>query len=75
MFVIYRVVEFVVCNMKKVVARQDDSCHWYVISMEMQEQFTNLLYLDDEYSEFEEKFSKYRTGGSINNVQLYAEIE
>lgn len=61
--------------LQKVIACQDDSCHWYVIPAGMYDQFRILL--DDEEHEqvFEEKFSKYRTNGNLNNVQLWAEIK
>lgn len=62
-------------NLKKVVALQDDSCHWYVIPMEMLGEFR---YLEeggeDTEEEFIEKFSQYMTGGDLNIIQLYAEI-
>lgn len=62
--------------LRKVKAVRDDSAHWYIIPSEKAEEFNKLLdETDDEYTEFEEKFSKYRTGGDVNNVQLYAEIE
>lgn len=68
--------------MKKVKALQDESGHWYVIPAEMGEEFYKLmnnhgkqpaLWYEFE-EEFIEKFDKYRTGGDLNLVQLYAEI-
>jgi hypothetical protein len=65
-------------------AVQDESGHWYVIPVSMVQDFYSarnemilegisevLINLEDE---FEEKFCKYRTGGDLNNVQLYAKI-
>jgi len=70
--------------MIKVVAVRDDSSHWYVIPLEMKEEFFKLqekLRSDDypnrydDEDEFIEKFSKYMTGGDLNNIQLYADIK
>lgn len=76
-------------NLKKVVAVQDDGSNWYVIPSELKEEFRKLdewifnayhnvdipeNVLIDLESKFTEKFSKYRTGGDLNNIQLYAEI-
>lgn len=66
-------------NLQKVVAIQDDSSHWYVIPAEMRKEFRRLEELasndnDDALNEFIEKFNKYRTGGDLNNIQLYAKI-
>lgn len=68
--------------MQKVIAAQDDSSHWYVFPAEMNDEWNkmnNELYDSDFEDEdliqkFEEKFSKYRTGGDLNNKQLYAEL-
>ena len=63
--------------MIKVKAVSDESGHWYVIPN----------YLDDEFDKdvqdadfgdsggFDDKYGKYRTGGALNNIQLYAEID
>ncbi len=62
--------------MTPVKVLQDDSFHWYIIPNELAEQF----YKDNENEgmadsgEFDEKYGKYRTGGSPNLIQLYAEI-
>ena len=70
--------------MIKVRATQDDSGHWYVIPEELSEEFYKLLekvYSDDyphrydDEEKFESKFSGYRTGGDLNNIQLYAELK
>lgn len=55
---------------------QDETGDWYVIPMSLKDSF--LAYdeqaLENDYDlqdEFEDKFGKYRTGGDLNNVQLY----
>ncbi len=64
-------------NLQKVVAIQDNDSHWYVIPDFKRGMFRHLLSLaetKDDYDEFEDAFSQYRTGGDLNNTQLYAEI-
>lgn len=68
---------------QKVIAIQDDSCHWYVIPAEMQSKFRELeeqmgsdnqnVY-DRASTEFDELFGHCRTGGDLNNIQLYADL-
>jgi len=66
-------------NLIKVKAVQDDDSHWYIIPNEEVDDFFGVLeniqqdYLDAE-DYFEERFSKYRTGGGPNNIQLYADL-
>ena len=66
-------------NLKKVAAVQCDG-DWYVIPVEMKDEFSRLSELAeisenyDEQDEFNDKFGKYATGGDLNNTQLYAEI-
>jgi hypothetical protein len=62
---------------QKVRAVRDDSSHWYVIPEEQAEAFyhdidtsRSLKFLD-----FDERWGKYRTGGDVNNVQLYADLD
>lgn len=62
--------------MKAVKATQDESGHWYVIPNELYDEF-----IQDEQNEdmidngwFDDKWGKYRTGGDLNLIQLYAEI-
>ncbi len=61
--------------MKAVKVVQDESSHWYIMPNELAEEFHALASAIDytalDEKIFEEKFSKYRTGGDINNVQLY----
>lgn len=64
--------------LQKVIAVQDDDCHWYVIPAWMENEFHMLEELgfeEDDHSEFEATFSKYRTGGDLNLVQLYADFD
>jgi len=62
--------------MQKVKAIQDESGHWYVIPNDLLNQFLNDE-LDEsmiDSGEFDDKWGKYRTGGDLNLIQLYAEI-
>ena len=63
-------------TLRKVKAVQDDSCHWYVLPIELVDDFYKEL--SDEFlvdsGLFDERFGKYRTGGDLNNIQLFAEI-
>ena len=63
--------------MQKVKAVTDDSGHWYIIPNELYEEFRK-DYMDDFYGScvvpFDDKWGKYRTGGDLNLVQLWAEI-
>lgn len=63
---------------QKVIAVQDDSGHWYVIPAELESEFNKLVDCDeDDYdlqNEFMERFDQYRTGGDLNNTQLYADL-
>lgn len=54
-----------------VVSTKDDSGHLYIIPNELAKEFNDLCYEEDKYKEFEDKFSKYKTGGSLSNYQLY----
>ena len=62
--------------MQKVVARQDDSGHWFVMPNELEDDFDNDLDNEDfvDSGGFDEKYGKYMTGGALNLVQLYAEL-
>jgi hypothetical protein len=71
--------------MKKVIAVQDDSCHWYVIPARLKSKWNELTEImessssdSEEYdlaeSEFIMMFDSYRTGGDLNNIQLYAKL-
>jgi hypothetical protein len=63
--------------MQKAKAVQDDSCHWYVMPNEMVESFYKDM-CDEDYvdsGKFDEKYGMYRTGGDLNNIQLYTEFK
>ena len=67
-------------NLIKVKAVQDMDCHWYVMPEELYNEFNDMNWLDEEdfvqvSSEFEDKFSIYRTGWDLNNIQLYADLD
>jgi len=63
-------------NLKKVKAVKDDDGHWYVIPNDMLSEFykelENTEFVDS--GEFDNKYGNYRTGGDLNNVQLFADI-
>lgn len=67
--------------MIKVTALKDESGHWYLVPSELKKDFYILLdkaSTEDSLQyeaekEFIDKFSKYMTGGDINNIQLYIE--
>jgi hypothetical protein len=65
--------------MEKVYCTKDESGHWYIIPLELKSKFIELLERSEYEWEIIEKefyslFGKYRTGGDLNNVQLYAEL-
>lgn len=63
-------------NLTKVHAIRDDDGHWYVIPVELTVEFHNLLNgCERTEDEFIGKFSRYMTGGDLNNIQLYAELK
>jgi hypothetical protein len=63
-------------TLQLVKAVEDDSGHWYVIPNRLLDEF----YKDGENEEFvdsgdfDNKYGKYRTGGDLNLIQLYAAI-
>lgn len=59
-------------NLQKVKALQDESGHWYVIPIELVEEFYK--FIEDE-NNYDSKWDKYMTGGDLNCIQLWAEIE
>lgn len=67
-------------KLQKVHVTQDESGHWYVIPVDLKEEFLDRLNVLMEENDpdleqgFDEKFGKYRTGGDLNLVQLYAEV-
>lgn len=64
-------------KIQKVKAVQDESCHWYVTP----EKLLPFFHIDEEdfsmidSGQFDNKWGKYRTGGDLNLVQLYAVID
>lgn len=63
-------------KIKKVKALKDESGHWYVIPNDLVQSFSK-----DEQDEdfvdsggFDDKYGRYRTGGDLNLIQLYAII-
>ena len=64
-------------SIQKVKAVTDDGGHWYVIPDELNDEFNKDLY-NEEMSDsglFDDKYHKYRTGGGLNNIQLWAELK
>jgi hypothetical protein len=68
--------------LQTVKAAQDEAGHWYVIPNNLYDRFRELHntaidynspYQEQAQTEFIDEFHKYRTGGDLNNVQLYAE--
>lgn len=62
--------------MKKVKATQDESGHWYIIPNDLYEEFS--LDMENEEmgdsGEFDDKWGHYATGGSLNLIQLWADV-
>lgn len=63
-------------TLQKVKAIQDESSHWYVIPEELLPSFRIDEQDEDmiDSGRFDDKWGKYRTGGDLNLVQLWAEI-
>jgi len=63
--------------MEKVRIVQDESSHWYIIPNKKLEDFyedsVNIEMCDN--GNFDRKWAQYATGGSPNNIQLYANLE
>lgn len=63
-----------------VKAVQDDSSHWYLIPNDEIAEWCRLWNLwyntgdDDIIEQIGDKYDKYRTGGDLNNTQLYIEL-
>jgi hypothetical protein len=62
--------------MEKVKAVQDDSSHWYVLPINLVSEFYEDLQDEDfvDGGKFDDKYGKYKTGGDLNLIQLYAEL-
>ncbi len=61
-------------KLERVAVVKDESSHWYVIPIELEDLFYDLGSDDATEDEFDTEFRKYRTGGSPNRVALYARI-
>jgi len=57
----------------KVNAVRDDGGHWYIIPNELVSDFYKDAENDDfiDSGEFNSKYGEFRTGGDLNNEQLY----
>ena len=70
-------------NIKPAKAVSDGDGHWYLIPEDMYGDWQTLLnkMFEEEYdnmdtiNEFDALFSKYATGGDLNNTQLYAKFD
>lgn len=63
-------------KIQKVKAIKDESGHWYVIPNDLVSTFRKDEQDEDfvDSGEFDNKYGKYRTGGDLNLVQLWAEL-
>lgn len=64
-------------TLQPVEVHQDNDGHWYVLPKEKVDRFHFLLEeaeRTDDHNDFIDEFSEYMTGGSINLIQLYAEL-
>ena len=71
-------------NVQPVKVLRDNDSHWYVIPTVKYERWIELVHMVSKasteeqeqrvYDKFEEEFGKYRTGGDLNNIQLFAQI-
>jgi hypothetical protein len=67
--------------MKAIRALEDGDGHWYLVPNELSSKFSELSNKIDEdgedffpaLEEFEKLFNEFRTGGDLNNTQLYIE--
>ena len=63
-------------QMQKVKAVRDDAMHWHIIPIDKVQEFFKDLGDKDMVDSglFDDKWGKYRTGGDLNLVKLWAEI-
>lgn len=54
---------------KRFCFAQDDSCHWYLIPLELKEEFENLIEEENDDT-INYNFSKYRTSGGIKCISF-----
>ena len=60
-------------NYEPVKVIKDNDGHWYIIPNHLLDEFNEDLnneYLVDS-GEFDNEWGEYRTGGNLNNIQLY----
>ncbi len=63
-------------KLKPVMVVQDESSDWFVIPKDLYFEFRKDERNEDlvDSGQFDQKWGDYRTGGDINLVQLYAEV-
>lgn len=62
---------------KRVYPTTDDDGHWYVLPYELRNKFITDV-SDDSIVDngiFDDRYGKYRTGGSLNLVEFYIKDE
>ena len=65
--------------MTKVQVREDSEGDWFIIPNELNDKFSELndkmcfedYQNQDTIEQFESFFNRFRTGGDLNNIQLY----
>jgi hypothetical protein len=66
-------------KLQKVIATEDGDGHWLVIPHDRLSEFIEDRDSADGdelgFEKFDGKWGKYYTGGDLNNIQLYAEID
>jgi hypothetical protein len=60
-------------SMIKVKCLRDESLHWYIVPNELENEFCKDLANENmiDSGGFDDKYGKFRTGGGLNNIQLY----
>lgn len=63
-------------KLQKVVAVQDEDCHWYIIPAYLEKEFYQDNLNEDmiDSGDFDDKYGGYRTGGDLNLIQLWASV-
>lgn len=63
-------------TLQKAKVITDESSHWYVIPNDLLQEFRQDESNEDmiDSGQFDEKWGKYRTGGDLNCIQLWAEL-
>jgi hypothetical protein len=62
---------------QKVKAVEDESGHWHVLPNDLLDDFWKDGKDEDfvDSGGFDDKYGKYRTGGCLNLIQLYADLD